>query len=715
MRSGTYGPEGRRALTFLLTATLVGAVASPLTGQAQETKGPPPTKQVTVIDTLHGVAIPDPYRWLEDQEAADTREWIDAQNGYTESLLDQVPGRDKLKQQLTELMKIDFVGTPTARNGRYFFSKRLKDQDLSVIYMREGLDGEDQVLIDPHPMSEDHRTSVNLLGVSDDGKLLVYGIRQGGQDELEVRFFDVDQRRDLPDRLERGRYYGISLTPDNKGFYYTHFTFMGGRVYYHEFGTDPANDESIFGEGYGPDKLVGAGLSDDGRYLGLVVMHGSAATKTEIYFKDLEKDGPIETLVNDIDARFMPSIAGDYLLLQTNWDAPNGRVFRVAMGSRARENWLEIIPERDAPIQGMTTAGGKIFVQYLDNVIPRVEIFDIDGNSHGAIAFEKLGSVNDVAGRWDSNEAFFSYSSFAIPSTIYRYDVAAGERQVWSKLDVPIDADEFEVKQVWYESKDGTKVPMFVVHKKDLPLNGENPTYLTGYGGFNSSSTPRFSATAVLAVEQGMVYAVANLRGGGEFGEEWHRAGMLEKKQNVFDDFIAAAEWLIENDYTSSDRLAIRGGSNGGLLVGAAVTQRPDLFGAVICTYPLLDMVRYHKFLVARFWVSEYGSADDPEQFDYIYKYSPYHNVKPGTEYPATLFITGDSDTRVAPLHARKMTALMQAATGWDRPILLKYDTKAGHSGGTPVAQQIEDQTDIFAFLMWQLGMVKAKTGVIEE
>jgi prolyl oligopeptidase len=715
MRSRIRGPEAKRALTFLLAAALAGAVAAPLTAQAQEAKGPPPTKEATVVDTLHGMAISDAYRWLEDQEAADTREWIDAQNAHTESLLDEVPGRDALKERFTELMKIDVVSTPTARAGRYFFSKRLKDQDLYVIYMREGLDGEDQVLIDPHPMSEDQRTSVSMLTVSNDGKILAYGIRQGGQDEVEVRFFNVDKRQDLPDRLERGRYFGISLTPDNKGFYYTHFTFVGGRVYYHEFGTDPANDETIFGEGYGPDKLVAGGLSDDGRYLGLVVLHGSAATKTEIYFKDLENDGPIETLVNDVDARFMPSIAGDYLLLQTNWDAPNGRVLRVAADAPARENWEEIIPERDAVIQGVSTAGGKIFVQYLDNVIPRVEIFDIDGNAEGEIAFPTIGSVGGVGGRWSSDEAFFSYSSFAVPPTIYRYNIATGERHVWSKIDVPIDSENIEVKQVWYESKDGTKVPMFIVHSKDLQLTGANPTYLTGYGGFNASRTPGFNGTAVFTVEQGMVYAVPNLRGGGEFGEEWHRAGMFENKQNVFDDFIAAAEWLIDNGYTNSERLAIRGGSNGGLLVGAAVTQRPDLFGAVICTYPLLDMVRYHKFLVARFWVSEYGSADDPEQFEYIYKYSPYHNVKPGTEYPAILFVTGDSDTRVAPLHARKMTALMQAATGSDRPILLKYDTKSGHSGGTPVSQQIEDQTDTFAFLLWQLGMVKDKKGVMDE
>jgi len=335
----------------------------------------------------------------------------------------------------------------------------------------------------------------------------------------------------------------------------------------------------------------------------------------------------------------------------------------------------------------------------------RVEIFDIDGNSEGEISFPSIGTVSGVAGRWDSDEAFFVYSSFHIPTTIYRYSVSSGDRTVWTKLDVPVDSESIVVKQVWYTSKDGTRVPMFLVHGKDIELDGQNPTILTGYGGFDLSVTPRFDSRAVVAVEQGMVQAIPNLRGGGEFGEEWHRAGMFENKQNVFDDFIAAAEWLIDNGYTNPSKLAIRGGSNGGLLVGAAMTQRPDLFQAVVCTYPLLDMLRYHKFLVARFWVSEYGSADDPEQFDYIYEYSPYHNVVPGTDFPAVLFITGDSDTRVAPLHARKMTALVQAATGSDRPVLLKYDTKSGHSGGTPVSQQIEDQTDSFSFLFWQLGV----------
>jgi len=707
MRSSSPGPAARRFLALHLNAWLVWATvaAAPLAAQTQAAQGPPPTRRGTVVDTLHGYIIPDPYRWLEDQEAPETREWIDAQNAYSESLLEEVLGRNAIRTRLTELMKIDVVRTPTARGGRYFFSKRLKDQDLLIIYMREGLDGADQVLIDPHPWSEDQRTSATMLGVSNDGKILVYGIRQGGEDEVEVRFLDVDKREDLPDRLPRGRSFGISLKPDNSGFFYSKFTTVGSRIYYHEMGTDREADVLIFGEGYGLDKIIGSDLSDDGRYLGIVVLHGSAGTKTDLYYKDVENDGPVETIVNDIDARFFPTPAGDHLLIQTNWEAPNGRVFRAPRADPGREHWVEIIPEGDAVIQGISAAGGKIFVSYLENVVSHVGIFDNQGKREGELSFPELGSVGGVSGRWDSDEAFFSYSSFHIPTTIYRYQVSTGAKDVWAKLDVPIESEDVVVNQVWYTSKDGTRVPMFLVHGKDIELDGQNPTILTGYGGFDLSVTPRFDSRAVFAVEQGMVYAIPNLRGGGEFGEEWHRAGMSENKQNVFDDFIAAAEWLIDNGYTNPSKLAIRGGSNGGLLVGAALIQRPDLYQAVICTYPLLDMLRYHQFLVARFWVSEYGSADDPEQFKYIYEYSPYHNVVTGTEYPAVLFITGDSDTRVAPLHARKMTALVQAATGSDRPVLLKYDTKSGHSGGTPVSRQIEDQTDTFSFLFWQLGM----------
>jgi prolyl oligopeptidase len=695
-------PNLVRARAFWFSMALAALTAAPIAAQVPE---PPPTRVGSVVDTLHGVVIPDPYRWLEDQDAPETRAWIDAQNAYTDSLLGKVPGRERIAERLTELLKVDAIGTPVAREGRYFFSKRLADQDLYVIYMREGIDGEDQVLIDPHEWSEDHTISANMYGVSRDGRILVYGVRQGGEDEVEVHFRDVETGEDLPDQLPKGRYFGISLEPDNDGFYYTRYTMAGSRVYHHDMGSDMEGDELIFGEGYGPDKIIGSGLSEDGRYLGIAVQHGSAGDQTELYYKDLEKGGPVQTIVNDVEARFSTDLAGEYLVIETDWEAPNGRVLVAHRDDPAIENWKEIIPESEGVIQNVSLAGGKIFVNYLQDVKSRVEIFDIEGNSLGEISFPTIGSVGGISGRWDSDEAFFSYSSFHIPTTIYRYEVSSGERSEWASLDVPIDAESIEVKQVWYTSKDGTKVPMFLVYRKGLELNGQNPTYLTGYGGFNVSRTPRFSSSAVFAVEQGMVYALPNLRGGGEFGEEWHEAGMFENKQNVFDDFIAAAEWLIDNGYTNPSKLAIAGGSNGGLLVGAAVTQRPDLYGAAIISYPLLDMVRYHKFLVARFWVSEYGSAEDPDQFEYIYKYSPYQNVKQGVEYPAVLFITGDADTRVAPLHARKMAALMQASTGSDNPIMLKYDTKSGHSGGTPVSKQVEDDTDRFAFLMWQLGM----------
>jgi prolyl oligopeptidase len=399
------------------------------------------------------------------------------------------------------------------------------------------------------------------------------------------------------------------------------------------------------------------------------------------------------------------------MLLQTNWDAANGRVLSVDLKSPAKENWKTIVPEGRFAIQDAAVAGDRLFVRYLENVVPKVRIFDASGKASGEISFPSIGSVSNVSGEWGKNEAFFTYNSYVEPSTIFRYDVKTGAKKVFARQVVPIQSDRYEVEQVRYPSKDGTEIPMFVVHQKGMKRDGTHPALLTGYGGFTLSQTPGFSARAALWVERGGVYAVANLRGGSEFGEAWHKAGMLEKKQNVFDDFIGAAEWLIANKYTSKEKLAISGGSNGGLLVGAALTQRPDLFAAVVCSYPLLDMVRYHKFLVASYWVPEYGSSEDPQQFPFLYAYSPYHRAKPGTPYPAVLFITGDSDTRVAPLHARKMTALLQADSSdqAEKPILLYYDTRAGHSRGinTPVAKQIEDGTNEFLFLFSQLGMLQ--------
>ena len=691
---------GQSFLAVVLLATLVQA-QSPATKPIPK---PPATRTDNVKETLHGVEVTDPYRWLEDQEAAETRAWIAAQNAYSDSVLSELPGVAGLKQRLTPLLKTDFTGTPVERGGRYFFSKRLADQEQSILYVRKGLSGRDEVLIDPNPMSADHTTSVSLAEVSDDGKMIIYRVRQGGEDETTLQAFDVEMRKNLSDSFPRARYSSIALTPDKSGLYYSKQTAAGPRVYYHRMGSDPASNAEIFGTGYGIEKIVNSTLSEEGRYILYTVAYGSAADRTELYFQNLSTKGPLVTLVKDIPARFSGGrIVGDQLFLQTNWKAPKGRVLLADLKSPAQENWREIVPEGDAVLQGFNLVGGKLVATYSKDASSRARIFEPTGKLVREVSLPGIGSIGGFSGQWGSQEAFYSYTSFVVPTTIYRYDLAKGAQQVWSQLKVPVDAAKIEVKQVWYSSKDGTRVPMFVVYPKAMKFDGSNPALLTGYGGFNVTQSPGFSARAVAWVESGGVYAVANLRGGSEYGEEWHRAGMLGKKQNVFDDFITAAEWLIANKYTSPAKLAIRGGSNGGLLVGAALTQRPELFAAVVCGYPLLDMVRYQKFLVARYWVPEYGSAENAEQFRYIYAYSPYHNVKTATKYPAVLFVTGDADTRVAPLHARKMAALMQAITGSERPILLRYATKAGHSGGTPVSKQVDELAEELAFLFWQL------------
>jgi prolyl oligopeptidase len=600
------------------------------------------------------------------------------------------------------LLRVDSVSLPVARNGRYFFTRRQADQNLAVITLRQGLYGADEVLIDPHPMSADLTTSVMLLDVAQDGRLLLYGLREGGADEVVVCLFDVDRRQTVPGGLPRGRYYGLALQPDKRGMYYSRHTAEGPRVYYHRLDTGGDEDAELFGQGYGPDKIISLDLSDDGRFLVALVLHGSAGSQTEVHVADLAGDGSFRPVVNDIAASFFPTIAGQELLLWTNWQAPNWRIIRLPLADPGRERWQEIVPEGDAVIQGVSVAGGRVFVNYLRDVSSHVAVFTIDGTSLRQITFPRLGSISGIAGRWDDEEAFFLYTSFPIPPTIYRYDTRQGSQAEWFRQQVPLAGDA-AVNQVWYQSADGTRVPMFIVHREGLLLDGARPTLLTGYGGFSASMTPAFSAGAALWVERGGVFAVPNLRGGGEFGEDWHRAGMLEQKQHVFDDFLAAAEYLIAQGYTQPAKLAIRGGSNGGLLVGAALTQRPDLFRAVVCSYPLLDMLRYDRFLVAQYWVAEYGSASNAEQFPSLAAYSPYQHVEQGTQYPAVLMISGDLDTRVDPLHARKMTARLQAS-GTSRPVLLLYHTKSGHVGGLPLHQVIDDAVDEYSFLYQQLG-----------
>jgi len=665
---------------------------------------PPDTRTELLVETLHGVEIADSYRWLEDQDAPETRAWIDQQNAYTDSVLTGLPGREALESVVARVLQVDAISLPNERDGRYFHSKRRADQDLSVIYVREGVEAEDRVLIDPHPMSPDHTVSVSLLDISQDGRLVVYGVRAGGVDEVSIRLRDVDTGADLPDDFPAARYGQVNLTPDKTGFYYERYGDVAPRVMYHAIGTDPGTDVQLFGDGYGLQHIPVTLLSDDGRWLLVHVIEGSSGP-TEIHIKDLASDAPFVAVIQDGVTESWAEFAGDQLVITTNLDAPNKRVVVADPANPAVEEWTEIIAERrDVVIQDVRGLGGRLAVSFLQDVQPRAAIYELSGAHVRDIAFDTIGAVGGGAGRWTSDEAFFTFQSYHRPTTIYRYDLATGDQTVWAQVEVPIDTDRYTVTQTWFESKDGTRVPMFVTHRDDVVLDGENPTLLTGYGGFNLSMTPAFSSLAAVWLEHGGVFAEANMRGGGEFGEAWHRDGMLERKQNVFDDFIEAAEHLIAEGYTSPEHLAIRGGSNGGLLVGTVSNQRPDLFGVVVCTYPLLDMVRYHQFLVASFWVPEYGSSEDPEQFAYIYDYSPYHNIDATAEYPATLYITGDGDTRVAPLHGRKMAALMQATHGQSTPVLLRYHTDAGHSGGQPVSQQVDQMVDTVSFLLWQVG-----------
>ena len=692
---------GPRRIAGIAGAALTAACAA---GEPGIDVPPPPTEVREVVDTLHGVDVPDPYRWLEDQEAPETRAWIDAQNAYTDRVLNALPGRAELRALAASVLERETIGLPYERGGRYFHTRRGADRELAVLYVREGLDGEDRVLIDPHPLSPDHTTSVELRDVSDDGRRVAYAVREGGVDEVSIRVRDVDAGEDLDDVLPPARYGQVTLAADGGGLYYERYGDVTPRVMFHAFGDPPADDARLFGEGYERHRIPVTVVSDDGRWMVVHVIEGSSGP-TEIHVKDLERDTPFVTAVADGVSESWAGFAGGELVIVTSLDAPNKRVVLADPADPSFERWREVIPERaDAVIESAVALGGKLAVSYLRDARPRVAIHELDGAHVRDVAFDTLGSVGGGAGRWTSSEAFFTFQTFHVPSTVYRYDVATGERSVWAAPEPPVDPAAYAVTQRWFTSRDGTRAPMFVVHRPGVALDGSNPTLLTGYGGFNNSMTPAFSALATTWLESGGVFALANLRGGGEFGEEWRRAGMLENKQNVFDDFIAAAEHLVAEGYTSSEHLAIRGGSNGGLLVGAVSNQRPGLFGAVVCTYPLLDMVRYHRFLVAGFWVPEYGSSDDAEQFAYLHAYSPYHNVIDGGGYPATLYLSGDGDTRVAPLHARKMTALMQAKNGSDNPILLRYHTRAGHSGGQPVSRQIDELVDTVSFLSWQVG-----------
>ncbi len=708
---------GLRLLTvfFILFIAAVALVAAE---DAPASSGPPKAKVAPVEDTVQGHKIVDPYRYLENSSDPDTERFVDQELAYTRTLLDPLPGRDKINARLTQLLAIGTVGAPQMAGTYYFYQRRDAGQNQPVFYVRDSLNGEDRVLLDPNKLSADATVALDWWFPSHDGKYVAYGTSPSGSEESTLRIIETATGRQLPDTIDRTRFTSLAWLKDNSGFYYTRHPHKGDvpsgeevyhvKAFYHQLGADPAKDPLIYEDKSNPQHIPDILLSDDDRWLLIDVEEGWS--KTDMYLLDRHSNNPPVELTTGKEFLYGGDFFQGKLYITTNEDAPHFRVFVADVTNPKRANWKELVPETDAVLQNASVTGGKLFLQYEHNVASELKIFSLDGKHLADIPQPAIGNVPSASGRYDHNEIFYAFMSFTVPPCVYRYDLASGKSSLWARVDAPsIDPSAYDVRQEWYHSKDGTKIPMFIVSKKGLVKNGQNPTLLTGYGGFNIAMSPGFNRSAFLWMEHGGVYAVANLRGGNEFGEDWHRAGMLEKKQNVFDDFIAAAEYLISEKYTDKDHLAIYGGSNGGLLMGAMITQRPDLFRAVVCQVPLLDMLRYQNFQIAKLWIPEYGSADDPKQFDFLYAYSPYHHVKAGQEYPAILFMTADTDTRVDPMHAKKMTALMQAEAkngdSKERPILLRIDTKAGHGQGKPVAKQVEDSTDMYSFLFWQLGV----------
>jgi prolyl oligopeptidase len=733
---------------FVFTAAAIVSDESQSSTVASAVPTAPPKAAVKPFaEVLRGTRIVDNYRWLEDGNNPETQKWVEEEMAYTRALLDPLPGRDAIHKRLAELFSIGSVTPPQIAGKYYFYTKREGMQNQPVLYVREkagehvpedareGANPPDHVLVDVNQLAADGAIALDWWQPSDNGRYVAYGTSPSGSEMSTLHIIETKTGTLLPDTIERTRAASVAWEHNNRGFYYTRYPKKGDvpegqemynrRVFYHELGADPEGDDPIFGEGRDPEDLPYVSLSNDGRWLLINVEQGT--TKTELFLMDLKAGTPPTRVTTGKNFLYNGEVYEDKLFITTNEDAPWYRIFVTDAGDYDRDHWKEIVPQTDAVLQSVSVFGGKLFAQYEQNATSQLKLFDLEGKKFSDISLPAIGSVFGAGGRWDRDEIFYGFQSFTAPPAIYRVDLKAvpltmklsGKPEtiplydltsLWTKVDAPsIDPSAYEVKQEWFNSKDGTRVPMFVVHKKGLQKNGRNPTLLTGYGGFNISETPAFNRSAYLWLEHGGVYAVANLRGGAEFGEDWHRAGMLDKKQNVFDDMIAAAEHLISEKYTDKDHLAIQGGSNGGLLMGAMITQRPDLFRTVICQVPLLDMLHYQNFQIAKLWVPEYGSADSADQFKWLYAYSPYHHVKAGTEYPAILFMTADTDTRVDPMHAKKMAALMQAeaknGASRTRPILLRIETKAGHGQGKPVSKQIEEFTDIYSFLFWQVGV----------
>ena len=679
----------------------------------------PATRREDIVENLHGQQVADPYRWLEDEKQPEVAAWMDAQDDFARAQLAALPGRDRIAARLKEVFYYDALGAPTHRKGRYFYTRKLANQEKSIVYWKVGKTGAEQVLLDPNTWSSDGSAGLKGWWPSRDGKLVAYSKSEHNSDETVTYIRDVDAGKDLPDVILGTKYSGASWTPDGKGFYYTWVPPLSdtvsvadrpgfAEVRYHAIGTDPDKDPVVRPATKNPETFLGGWISWDGRWLMAQVQHGW--NSTDIYFRDLHAKGKASetwhTLVEGVPAIFDVTVWRNSFYVNTNDGAPRYKVFKVDPAHPERAKWAEIIPESDAVLESLGVVGDRLVLTYLRNASSELEVRSLEGKPVRKVALPGIGTTGGIGGNPDEDTGYFGFTSFTEPSVVYETSLKSGAVTEWSRVKLPIETSQLVTEQVRFPSKDGTEISMFLIHKKDAKRDGTNPVVLYGYGGFNVSLTPGFSSSRIVWLEMGGMYAIPNLRGGGEYGEDWHKDGMLLKKQNVFDDYIASARYLIDQQWTSPEKLAIYGGSNGGLLVGAAMTQAPELYKAVVCAVPLLDMVRYHLFGSGKTWIPEYGSPEDADQFKALYAYSPYHHVDEGKHYPALLMMSADHDDRVDPMHARKFVAQVQhVQPSGSPPALLRIEKNAGHGGADLVKQQVEQGADLYAFLAAQLGL----------
>ena len=677
----------------------------------------PETQKSDHIDHYHGTTIADPYRWLEEADSPETQAWVEAQNRLTFAYLSQIPAHDRILARVTRLWNFERFGLPYKEGGRYFFARNSGLQNQGVVYVADSLDAKPRVLLNPNRFSKDGTVALAGYVVSPNGKYQAYGLSSGGSDWQTWRVRDVETGKDLPERLEWIKFSSVSWTKDSKGFFYSRYDAPEQgkelqqanyyqKLYYHCLGTSQAHDILIYER---PDQKEWgfiARVTEDGDYLILSIWTGTER-KNRVFYKDLTRPNTqVRELLPTPDASYgFLGNEGSLFWFQTDNQAPNSRVIAIDTNCPEPKHWIEVIPEAKENLEEVNLGGNRFIASYLKDAYTQVKVYDLDGNLDKEVALPGIGTAGGFGGKRNDNETFYVFTSFTTPATLYRYDISTGESTLYRQPKLAFQPQDFETRQVFYKSKDGIQVPMFLTHKKGLVLDGNNPTLLYGYGGFQNSLTPYFSPSNLTWMELGGVYAMPNLRGGGEYGVAWHEAGQQEKKQNVFDDFIAAAEWLISEKVTSPAKLAIMGGSNGGLLVGACMTQRPDLFGATLPAVGVMDMLRYHKFTIGWAWVSEYGSSEDAKQFQTLLAYSPLHNLKPGTAYPATLVTTGDHDDRVVPAHSFKFAATLQTAQAGTAPTLIRIETRAGHGAGKPTHKILEEVSDIWAFLVQTLSV----------